>query len=355
MKRVLLLTPACQGFDGLSAYSRLCIDALAESDCELEVWSLAGVDDREHPLPKGVRSFFADGSKKRFAWRGLKSTVRPPDVVFCTHVNMAPITLPMMALGVRLVVSLLGVEAWKPLRFRERWAVKRAKRLVAISQFTADGFRAANPELKTVAAEVCHLCLPGSPKDRIEKPSNVSKPFAMIVARMAAEERYKGHDLLLDIWKEVREQTPMARLVVAGDGDDRGRLEAKRDALGLQGSVEFLGRVSDDELHLLYRDCAFFVMPSRGEGFGLVFLEAMRAGKACIGAIGSASEIIVHGESGFVFDAGDRTSIRDACIRLFNDPELAARLGENGRRREAEVFNRESFGKRLRELVLERA
>jgi phosphatidyl-myo-inositol dimannoside synthase len=358
-EQVLLLTPSCQWADGLAAYSRLCIDAMVEV-ADLEVWSLAESDDRLYPLPKGAKRYFADGDKRRFAIRGLKRIVSPPDIVFCTHLNMAPIALPMVMAGSRLIVSLLGVEAWRPLRWREAFAVKRAKRLIAISQHTIDGFHAANPKLKHVPIEVCHLCLPNEggetggvvpPYDEV-RPNQA--PFALIVARMASEERYKGHDLLLEIWPEVRRQAPAAKLLIVGGGDDRPRLEAKRDAAGLRDAVEFAGRISDDELRRLYRDCRFFVMPSRHEGFGLVFLEAMRAGKPCIGAVGSASEIIEHEKTGFVFDADDRDNIQAACIRLFSDRESAVRMGERGRQREAEQFSRAAFQKRLAALTLQR-
>jgi len=354
MKRVLLLTPGFQGADGISAHSRLCIDALSLPDVELTVASLADYE-RRHDFPAtGVRAFFAGGSKHRFATFVLRQAFHRPDIVLCTHLALAQTALPLTLLGSKLVVVLHGVEAWKPLRRLEMAAIKRAKLLIAVSRHTVGRFHVANPKAAGVRIEVCHNALPDtSPPPRAAALNG--PPFALIVARMSSEERYKGHDLLLEIWNEVRAKASAARLVVAGDGDDRKRLEAKRDALGMQDSVEFLGRVPDEQLQSLYRDCAFFVMPSSGEGFGLVFLEAIRAGKACIGAVGSASEIIVHSETGFVFDADDRSSIRDACIRLFNDPELAARLGENGRRREAEVFDKESFGKRLRELVLEKA
>ena len=103
------------------------------------------------------------------------------------------IALPMMAAGAKLVVSLLGVEAWRPLRLREHFTVGRAKLLVAISQHTIDGFHAANPKLKDVPISVCHLCLPdeGNFADGTRGKNNFSQePFALIVARMASEERY---------------------------------------------------------------------------------------------------------------------------------------------------------------------
>ena len=87
------------------------------------------------------------------------------------------------------------------------------------------------------------------------------------------------------------------RLVV-GDGSDLSRLQSKAVRLKLGNAVEFAGNVSEERLYAFYRDCSFFVMPSRAEGFGLVFLEAMRAGKPCIGAEGAAAEIIEHGVCG---------------------------------------------------------
>ena len=104
-------------------------------------------------------------------------------------------------------------------------------------------------------------------------------------------ERYKGHDQLL----EAMTTLPDARLVVAGDGDDRRRLEEKAAALGLGDRTFFTGFLSEATLAELYRRCAAFVMPSRGEGFGLVYLEAMRAGKPVLAARGSAAEEIVRG------------------------------------------------------------
>src|SRR5260221_434552 len=102
---------------------------------------------------------------------------------------------------------------------------------------------------------------------------------APMVGRMPRHERYKGHDWLIDVWPFVVPSVPDARLVVVGRGDDRARLEARVAAAGVGGAIRFAGRVSDEELAGLYRACAFFVMPSANEGFGLAYLEAMRAGK----------------------------------------------------------------------------
>jgi glycosyltransferase involved in cell wall biosynthesis len=137
-------------------------------------------------------------------------------------------------------------------------------------------------------------------------------------------ERYKGHDLLLEIWPKLVEQVSDAALFIAGDGNDRERLETKAVGLGLKDSVKFLGRVLDQTLEDLYRDCLFFVMPSRHEGFGLVFLEAMQAGKTCIGGMGAAAEVIEHGVTGLVVDPGDAEQVLGAVLRLFQEPGIRA-------------------------------
>jgi phosphatidylinositol alpha-1,6-mannosyltransferase len=222
---------------------------------------------------------------------------------------------------------------------------------VANSEHTARRFRQANPGFSGRPIAVCHLGVGAADAARSPMISarDVAGPFALIVGRLAGSERYKGHDVLIDLWPRIRDAVPDARLVVAGDGDDRARLEAKAAALG--PPVRFLGRVSDQALDALYRDCAFFVMPSRDEGFGLVFLEAMRAGKACIGGAGAAAEVIEDGVTGLVVDATDEGEIEKAVVRLFLEPETRARMGGAGAERVAREFTEAHFRRRFRAIL----
>ena len=105
--------------------------------------------------------------------------------------------------------------------------------------------------------------------------------------------------------------------------------------------------MTEASLDALYRACAFFVMPSTEEGFGVVFLEAMRVGRACVGAVGSASELIEDGVSGYVVDPSDPETLLKALVRLFQDPALARRMGEAGRARCEREFTEEAFTARF--------
>jgi phosphatidylinositol alpha-1,6-mannosyltransferase len=153
---------------------------------------------------------------------------------------------------------------------------------------------------------------------------------------------------LIDIWPAVTDAIPTATLVIVGDGNDRRRLE--RRAVGLGDRVRFLGLVSDEVRERLYDACEFFAMPSRDEGFGLVFLEAMQAGKACIGAVGAASEIIEDGVTGFVVRQ-ERGPLLRAIVRLFQDSADRERMGRAGATRVADRFTEAHFRRRFRDLL----
>src|SRR5262249_57796215 len=147
---------------------------------------------------------------------------------------------------------------------------------------------------------------------------------------------------------------PNAVLAIAGDGDDRPRLEARSAELGLTNAVRFLGRVDDRQLDELYRSCRLFVMRSRDEGFGLVFLEAMRAGKPCIGGRGAASEIIQHGVTGLIVDPDSRHELSAALERLYTEPDTCRQFGAAGRERFLSTFTNDCFQARFTKVIGQR-
>lgn len=360
--RYLVLTPGMTGADGIAELSRLVVRAISPSGTEpdsahVDVLSLTDppgfrAGDQKGP---GVRFFGAGGRRFRLVAAAIRAGLggaRATEIL-CLHLHLSPVA-QLLAGRSRLTVFLHGIEAWRPLGRMERLALHRAGIVMANSEHTARRFRETNPDFRDRPVRICHLAV----RDRDglsvgpESGERVVRarpgPFALIVGRMVAEERYKGHDLLIDIWPSIMDEVRGARLVVVGDGDDRARLEAR--AAHITDHVCFLGRVSDDALASLYRDCAFFVMPSRDEGFGLVFLEAMRAGKACIGGVGAAAEVIEDGGTGFVVEQ-DREQLRRAVVRLFREPETRERMGEAGAARVAREFTEAHFRLRFRALL----
>ncbi len=147
---------------------------------------------------------------------------------------------------------------------------------------------------------------------------------------------------------------PLPHLNLVGAGDDQPRLKAVASGLGVEDHVTFWGALDDARLAAAYADCDVFVMPSKEEGFGIVFLEAMLRGKPCVGgAHGGTPEVIEHGKSGFLVEYGDVDALVRYLLALRADPELRRRLGERGRELAASRFSAAAFCERWRRMVLE--
>jgi phosphatidyl-myo-inositol dimannoside synthase len=355
--RVIVITPGASGMDGVSAVTRLYVRALADqvgSGVEaLEVWSFGDDRDASSHDPRVTFRGFA-GRRFAFALRGLYTNADARTLVIVQHVHLLPIALPLAWRGARVMLLLHGVEAWKPLRTLERAGCRAAWKLAAVSAHTAARFRDANPEFAARTVEVCAPAIsttPDASAGRAARPAFAAlrpgKPYALIVGRMAAAERYKGHDLLIDLWPSVRRSVPDAQLVIAGGGDDRTRLEQKAVSLGLERAVQFEGVVSDDRLAALYRGASLFVMPSPNEGFGLVYVEAMAAGTPCIVAAGAAEEIVEHGATGMVVAPGDREGLERTIVQLLTRSDERNRMGAAAAEAARSRFGPGAFAARL--------
>ncbi|MEP7087177.1 MAG: glycosyltransferase family 4 protein [Gemmatimonadota bacterium] len=252
-------------------------------------------------------------------------------------------------------VLLCGIEAWDPALSNERLTtLRRATARIAISRHTANRVTQVHGGIGPIVA--CPLALLPAPSYTTTLDhallGQIRDLSVLIVGRMSAAERYKGHDELLECWSAVMAAVPGAQLVIAGQGDDVTRLRAKSESLGLAQNVLFLGFVGDATLEAVRERVAMFALPSRGEGFGLVYLDAMRAGLACIGGAGDASaDVIVDGETGTLVDPEDRAALAASIIALLTSPARRAAYGEAGKRRFEAEFTFERYCDRLRPIL----
>ncbi|UQA62389.1 glycosyltransferase family 4 protein [Polyangium aurulentum] len=331
--------------------------AEARVPLEIEVWALhdreATADDLARTLgliapPRRYRTF----AGSRAAMLAAAATTRArADLVFTTHIALGPVARLLKGPRTRLVQFIHGIECWRRLPVHHRVGLAATDALLSNSAFTLARFIDYNPAVRRIPSRVCWL---GAPADRAttEAPSRAENKglSALIVGRMCGEERYKGHEELIAVWSQVRRACPEARLDVVGDGNARRALEVQAERLGLVGSgaVRFWGRVSDAELRARYEAASVFAMPSRGEGFGLVYLEAMAFGLPCVASLDDAArEVIAGGETGLLVRYGDREALARALIDLFTDEDKRARLGRAGRERMQAHFTEEHFGARL--------
>ena len=289
------------------------------------------------------------GNRWRFALRQLMSK---PDIQLFDHVGIARLSGLIPAFLRRQYILLIhGVEIWKTTRADYLRTARNATFLIANSEYTAQKARdrcAGLPEIR--------VCWPGkdamTPMARDADPAHVGPHAMLIVGRLSSEQRHKGHDQLLEAMPLILRQVPDVQLVIAGEGNDRERLEAKARESGIADSVVFTGWVDEARLSGLYSQCAVFVMPSDGDGFGLVFLEAMMHRMPCVGLrTGSAAEIFEDEKSGILVDRNDRRGMADRLSTLLLDKARRRRMGDAARARYLGRFQGKHYSASLRTVL----
>jgi glycosyltransferase involved in cell wall biosynthesis len=187
-------------------------------------------------------------------------------------------------------------------------------------------------------------------------PDGEPKPYSNGVPRLLCVGRLipiKGHIVLLRAFAAAKQELPELELEIAGRGPLEPALKALALELGIAGSVRFLGHVSP--IQQAIESAAVVVVPSMGEGFGMVALEAMERSRPVIAAaIGGLGELVRDGETGILVPAGEAEPLCEAIVRLGGDLELARRMGEAGRRRALQRFLQTSCTERT-ELLYEGA
>src|SRR5262245_51196883 len=319
------------------------------------------LEDPAAPAPPPARGdqYFARGSQARFLWQMWRAYRRHRhDLVLFDLVGLARAIVPVPGFrSPRTAIFVHGMElgaldAGRSARAGDAKLLRRAGLVLANSRFSAERLARALPEISD-RIHVVPLCI--DPErvalwEEIERaqPAPPRARPALIVGRLWAEERGKGHDELIAALPSVRRAVPDAELWIAGAGDDAARLAEDARRRGAGDAVRFHGSVSDAELASLYRRASVFAMPSRQEGFGLVYAEALWWGLPCIGSTAhAAGQGIAAGETGGRVPYRDPAALARALVDLLSDRERSERMGEAGRRRAREHFLYERFRRDL--------
>jgi phosphatidylinositol alpha-1,6-mannosyltransferase len=271
---------------------------------------------------------------------------RTPGIVLVWHIGLLKL-LPFMRLEhAKVALFLHGVEAWKSQGLWTRHLLRRVDLFLSNSEHTWRGFASFNPGLEEAVHRVVHLGI-GEPRNA-PSPLPNDPPAVLMLGRLLVGERYKGHHEMVAAWPRVLARRPNAQLWIAGPGALGNELQRKVAEEGLEHSVRIYGQISEDEKRDLLSRCRCLSLPSRGEGFGLVYLEAMRVGRPClVSNVDAGREVLNPPEAGLAVNPDDPEAIAEATCRLLTAGPEWDRFSGQARLRYEANFTAGHFQDRL--------
>ncbi len=303
------------------------------------------------------------GSKIQFATAALRAAGRKPALVIALHPHLAPIVWIMKtrARKCRSLVFTHGIEVWQPLGWPRGAALRSADLVLGPSANTVQHLISEQHILPGKAQRLAwgldlefeaRIAAAGSSAPSPPPGFSVTGQTILAVGRWDSAEKYKGADTLITALPPLLKTAPDASLVLVGEGDDRPRLEQLASDLGVSEHTHFLHGLTPEQLFACYSKCDVFALPSGGEGFGLVFLEAMALAKPVIGgAHGGIPDIVEDGITGLLVPHGDIERLAQALESLLSNPSRAREMGARGRDRLEKNFSFAQFKSRLTQLL----
>ena len=289
---------------------------------------------------------YRPGASKSLAALSALARRRHGGVLLVWHLHLLKLAPLVAGAATRVVVFLHGIEAWRRQDALTRWALGKVNLFLSNSDHTWERFTALNPAFRDARhhrASGSGSCLGAIP------PAPASQPVSLILGRMLRSEDYKGHRQMIEAWPRVRQVVPDAELWIAGGGDLRPDLEQL--ARSREG-IRFFGEVSEYQKRNLIAQCRCLAMPSRGEGFGLVYLEAMRMGRPCLVSDRDAGrEVVNPPEAGLAADPEDPCELAEATARLLTPGPEWDHWSQAARHRYEGGFTAEHFRQRLNQAL----
>lgn len=357
MQILMLLTDAFGGFGGISKFNRDFLTAMDSSPLvnRVYVWPRLVTEPIEGMLPTTIvyQRKFANG-KLAYLWRAAVGLILSPriDLVVCGHINLLPLAfLVAKARKARLALIIHGIDAWKPTRNVLTNALAgRIDLVISVSKLSADRFRSWSrfPQERVYFLPNCvdlDQFTPGPKSVELLSRYNLERAqVLMTLGRLASKERNKGFDEVLEILPKLIDRLPNVRYLIVGDGNDADRLKSKVMSLGVADKVVFVGRVPENQKADFYRLADVYVMPSSGEGFGIVLIEAAACGVPVVGSrIDGSAEALLGGRLGRIVDPRNHSELLQAVTEALRD---------NGQRKRPDLiaeFSAKRFSARVQD------
>jgi len=277
--------------------------------------------------------------------------VKKEDIIFYSHINLLFLAAfnSLFKRVKKSYFSIYGIEVWKKFSVIKKYLLKNYF-FLSISNYTKNIFvenSGVDPE--KISIFPCCIDLNTSNKE-YDNPYIDSEYNILSVSRLSKEDNYKGIDSVIKILPELKSYIPNIKYTIIGKGDDLNRLNKLSKNLNVEKNINFKGYVKN--LRPYYKKCDIFTLPSKNEGFGIVYLEAMEYKKPVIAAnSGGATDVIRDNETGFLCNYDDLESLKSKILFITNNKSKAKEIGKSGYNFLIENFTFKQFEKRLATIV----
>jgi phosphatidyl-myo-inositol dimannoside synthase len=332
---------------------------------DFTLWSV--YDRDEDLMPKYLpatkfRGFRADRFK--FIAEAIKLG-RQCDTIILSHINMASVGLVIKLLNPKCKVMLIahGIEVWRPLTIFKKIFLKNCDKIICVSEFTRSEVirRHHSPTSKCIVINNAIDPFLKLPVD-IDKPDNLLKRYGitrdndilLTLTRLANTEQYKGYDQVIKSLGKLKKSFPQIRYVLAGqyDDDEKKRIQQLIVQHHAEELVILSGFINEEELtdHFLMAD--LFILPSKKEGFGIVFIEALACGLPVIcGNTDGSLDAVKHGELGKAINPDNLAELEAEVLKyLENRPSLSDRT--HLQQKCMSYFNSDNYIQQLEKLII---
>jgi glycosyltransferase involved in cell wall biosynthesis len=326
--KIHVWAPSFTGFGGgIAAFSRALASGLRHLGHDLRLFGKADRSSVVNQIPlSGTRGFSSVAQSQVFALKALASAFRrKPDHIVSTHVNFGPAAhIAKRALGTPYTLVAHGIDIHPGLPHDTLAAIRAADGIVAVSEWTrlrVLDLGGVDPDNVTVLPNTFdekRFTLNGDPSALRQRYGiRGDEKVILTVARLAPQERYKGYDRIIHALPSISRQCGPVRFLLVGKGEDKARVETLASVHGNKRIVTLTGFVPDSELADHYRMADVFAMPSTGEGFGIVFLEAMGCGTPVLAGNRDGSvDALDGGRLGCLVDPNDIGAISSGIVAI---------------------------------------
>ena len=272
----------------------------------------------------------------------------------CGHAAL----LLSMELGVPYVVSVHGLDAFSTKQVSGRvgeWCRRISQRVYRSSRGVICISERVREQVLEGAGDNCRTSVVYNGVDpKLFSPGSEPSDGRPIILSVGNLIPIKGHDLLIRAAASLAEEFPTLTLEIIGDGPEGGRLRALAQQLPIGDRVRFLGRQSRQQVASAMRRCTLFALPSRYEGLGCVYLEAMASGKPVIGCRGQGiEEVVERGTNGWLVGTDDVEELRGALSTLLSNVALRKFVSGNARQTILDEFTLSRQADHLRRIYQE--